>query len=277
MQAHTRLYLGIPLMLLAGSLCLLRQGIAQDALHGWKTEARTTAIELAAVEQPGRTTASTTFVLKNVSPNPIMTIAVSLDGGETFELADYFHTPTTLQPGATYSLYVPKRAWRDKALVLLAVVFASGAAEGREDAIGYIRANHLGQALEVERIKDVLYRQAVQDGQDPDDLVLDTIDGKVGTRPNSPAEAFAAVQGVRMPGADTNAVKSAGDLAINGFYSGVSAARMLARGTLEQLRRVPVGRLDPPTRADLFSEWKKSCATASARNHALLEAAGGVR
>ena len=277
MQAHTRLYLGIPLMLLAGSLCLLRQGIAQDALHGWKVEARATAIELVAVEEPGRSTASAAFVLKNVSTAPIMTIAVSLDGGETFELADYFHTPMTLQPGATYSLDVGNRKRSDKTLVLLAVVFASGAGEGREDVVGAIRASHLGQALELERIKSILDGLEVQDGQDPGDSVLDAIDGKLGTGPNSPTDAFAAVQGIRMPGADTNSVRSAGDLAIGNFYAGVRAARMLARGTLEQLRRVPVGSLDRPARADLFSEWRESCGAASARNHALLEAAGGVR
>ena len=206
-----------------------------------------------------------------------MTIAVSLDGGETFELADYFHTPTTLQPGGTYSLAAANRDWRDKTLVLLAVVFASGAAEGRQDVIVAVQADHLGQALELERIKNILDGLQIQAGQDPDDAVLDTIEGRLGTGPNSPAEAFAAVQGVRMPGGDTEAVRSAGDLAIGNFYNGVRNTRMLARDTLEQMRRFAVGRPHRPTRADLFAEWTRTCAAASARNHALLAAAGGVR
>jgi hypothetical protein len=75
--------------LLAGSLCLLRQGIAQDALHGWGTEAATSAIALAAVEQ---SEAATTFVLKNTSTKPIMAFAVLHDDiGHT---VDRFRTET---------------------------------------------------------------------------------------------------------------------------------------------------------------------------------------
>ena len=77
MHIHGRLYVGTPLALLAGSLCLVRQGIAQDALHGWRTEAATSAIALVAVEQ---SKATTTFVLKNTSAKPILAFAVEHDG-----------------------------------------------------------------------------------------------------------------------------------------------------------------------------------------------------
>jgi len=182
-SATTRLArVTLALALLAGSLCLLQQGIAQDALNGWSSEAATSAITLVAVEQAEGTT---TFVLRNASTKPIMAFAVLHDDiGHTVDRFQTETADTAWEPGATHRLVVGSREITpsNKILLIAAVMFTDGTADGQQRVIDNISAHHIGLMLEQERIKNILLDIRINQGMD--EAALQSVRARLGTRRN---------------------------------------------------------------------------------------------
>ena len=103
---------------------------ARDPLQGWKTVARTAALELVSVQEDSSPMKLTTLFLKNVSQKPITAISVAFgeeheNGGGQNE--DCFLSACVL-PGASYALNLANVS--DRTLVIKAVVFEDGTGDG---------------------------------------------------------------------------------------------------------------------------------------------------
>lgn len=201
---------------------------AQDPLRGWKTDARTTAIDLVAVNALG---GITTFAFKNVSGKPIRGLVVSYDGIE--HGTDYFDTGGALQPDQQYMVRVGDSELVGGTLILqlAAVVFADGTAQGVQETIDFMKDRHLGRTLEAERIRDTLTRYTKNN---LDDSRLESLISAVGDLPKSVEQALDAVGGISRSGLPADYVAS------DGFLAGVRGVREEAQRKLDGIRGLPL-------------------------------------
>lgn len=215
--------------LMAMAICIPTL-LSQEPLNGWRTDPKTKAIELVAVQQ---SPTMTTFVLKNVSAKPITAFSVSLADG-TGHTIDYFAAERAMPAGAAYELRTGNaEATRGNHILRLsAVVFSDGTSDGLVAEVQSIQANRLGHIVETERVREILERVPVHPGPRDVELLVE----RVGERPSSPAEALASARDVRLPGADIYALDRSNKGAMNAFCSGVDVSRQMAIWRINQLK-----------------------------------------
>lgn len=243
--------------------------LSQERREGWGTTYATTAMELVAVESSGP---NTVFVVKNVSGRPITAFSVSHDA--ITDTIDYFHAEGNLQSGATYRLLFSNAelSRSDHILRFSAVIFEDGSADGTKGDVDFIRGKRLGRLFETERVRNTLEAQGETI---PSEAEIKAIRAKVGGLPESPAEAFDAMQDVSVPGVSLMAIREANSALADGFKFGTRNAREDALWKLNQLIQSS-GAASSSNRAGTgFFELRKLYRTLSGMNREFLAKSDG--
>jgi hypothetical protein len=256
---------------------------AQDPLRGWKVNAKTGALALVAVEESPR---EITFLFRNVSGRMITGWAFSFGADDQRRRTDYrerFGGATEgLAPGEVDRLSIGSQEvseYTERAVETSAVIFADGGSEGSPDLLSNMNYWRLGWMLETERVKRVLNADGARKAQ-MDDANLAILIQKIGTLPESPAEAVASVQEERLPGVAVAEIRRADSQSLRHFLSGVREARERGVRKLEQLGSLPVLSSEPKTRsrASVFSRLRQEYEGLSAKYRAYCEhTRGGTR
>ena len=202
----------------------------RDPLQGWKTIARTTALQLVAAQDSSPQMSSTTFFLQNVSRKPITALKVTVGGsnGGTGQLVDWFSTATRdcVLPGASYAL--SQASASDHTLIIDAVVFEDGTSDGAQRDIDAINFTRLGRMFESERIRSIV---------DAADAEFTKLPAKLGGPPKSLEETFPAFEQVQLPGITLDRIRSAAASSLGWFLSGVRATRDETTRRLAEFQR----------------------------------------
>jgi hypothetical protein len=214
------------------ALAVLAPTALGDTLKGWATDGLTSTIALIDVQE---SPAATLFILKNLSTRPATAFTVSHD--TISHTIDYFQTDADLAPGATYTLQLASReiANAPRVLRMTAIIFADGSTLGLDGDLAFIHAKRLGRVVETERIKRIL------------DLPVDTkaregalrqIRTKIGDLPQSTSELLSAIQGMNLPGMESQALAITDKKNAHGFLFGVRNARQDVLWKLDQFERL---------------------------------------
>jgi hypothetical protein len=228
-----------------------------DLLQGWKTIARTTALQLVAVRDSSPSMSSTTFFLQNVSQKLITALKVTFgsDGG-TGLLVDCFVStaPVCVLPGTSYMLSQANAS--DHTLAINAVVFEDGTSNGVQRDIDAISFGRLGRMFETERVRSIV---------DAADAEFATLSAKLGGLPKSAEETFPAFEQVQLPGITLDRIRSAAAYSLGSFLGGVrntreDATRRLAE--FQQRTATPAAALEEMRREirDRSNRYRAYCA-----------------
>jgi hypothetical protein len=251
----------------AGSVALLRQRLdrmrsepdpfpprrdaelspaAGDPLHGWKAVARTAALRLVAVRESDTRSKMTTLVLQNQTAKGITAFAVSFGNSTDSEGASQTHEcfesamPVCVLPGGSVSLFPSSRMAR--ILNIDAVVFEDGSGDGARSAIDAMQYSRLGRMFETERIRSIL---------ESADTDFGSIPARLGSLPQSPAEALASMVSVNLPGIALDRIRQADSRSLVTFFAGVRNTRE------DAIRRMPEYELRAGSPAGALAEMRR--------------------
>jgi len=226
--------------------------VAQD-LHGWLSEAATSAVALSGVEESMGAIPSITFSIRNTSGRPITAIAVSFRKGSDVvaDYVDYYlaYPPYVLPPGGVWSLKIGASdtvVYWDRVLHIDGAMFASGAQEGLPERLAPIEFKRLGTAFEAARLAAIWGSL----GEAPvEERAIDALLGRISGLPENIGDALGSLSEVRLAGASLDEVRRAGPEQRHAFLDGVRNAREDAQRSLLQLRGLPVSAEGPHARS----------------------------
>jgi len=250
----------------------------QDPLKGWKPVAQTRALSLTAVEESG---GRFIFHFKNVSGRTITAFAVSFNSDRentTNLFEDWFDSEQSGHAhGGEFQLSVlaEETAGSGKQIRISAVMFEDGAGEGSAYHLDSLRFRRFGHMLENERILAILSSKDSYAGA----AGIAALAQKAGRLPDRPADAFASVERISLPGVSVGELRRAEEGVLAHFMQGVRNARFNLLRKVEDFRKLPaVSRDKEAAQADFISQLKKSYGEKSRRNHAFCERLkGGIR
>jgi hypothetical protein len=228
-----------------------------DPLQGWKTIARTNALQLVAVRDDSSRMSMTTFFLQNVSQKPITAMAVAFGGsdergGHSVDCFAGGPTAVCVLPGASYALSQVNAS--DHTLIVKAVVFEDGTSDGVQRDIDAIIFTRLGRMFETERIR------SIADAADAD---FTSLPAKLGELPQSAESVFPSLEQVKLPGITLDWIRSADPTSRMFFLNGVRSAR---EGTTRNLSEYQ--RRNPATPAAALEEMRRDLRGLSGRYRA---------